>query len=118
MSGVEVTGFEDLTELLKDMTITDADEKKSMKKALSIAARKVETNTPIRRGKLNKIKIKVKKDGFGTVGTISLGMFYGMFLEYGTSQDKKHVGFFDRSINETTKETLKVLAEELLSKVK
>lgn len=39
-------------------------------------------------------------------------------MEFGTSYQKKHVGYFDRAVDNSQNEAYSVLIEELLSKVK
>lgn len=119
MSGIEIDGFKDLEKLLQNMSITETDEKKAMKKAIEVIANEVEKNTPVgSTGRLKNIKKTVKKDGFGIVGIVKMGAFYDVFQEFGTSQGKKHVGFFDRSVNKTQSEAIDILAKELLDEIK
>lgn len=118
-SGIEIDGFDDLENLLQDMTISDVDEKKAMKKAIEPIYQEVYANAPERTGKLKKQITKiVKKEDFATTGTIKLGAFYSMFEEFGTSQQKSHVGFFETSVNKTNNEAIEILTKELLDKAK
>ena len=115
MSGFELSGFEELETLLQDMTLTEAEEKKAVKKSIDVIAKVVESNTPTKTGNMKKqIKTTVSKDDFSITGTLKMGAFYSMFEEFGTSQQKNHVGFFERSVNSTQNEALEVLAKELL----
>lgn len=114
-NSIEINGFEELEELLQDMTIDEADEKKAMKRAIEIIATEIEKNTPEgATGRLKKIKKSIKKEGFATVGTVKMGAFYDIFQEFGTSYSKKNKGFFERSVNKTQNEVLEVLSNELL----
>lgn len=115
MASIEIDGFDDLEELLQDMTITPADEKKAMKKALEPIYEEVMNNAPDSSGDLKRqIKTSVKKEDFATVGTVKLGAWYSAFNEFGTSKSKKHIGFFERSVNSTKDQAIKILTEELL----
>ncbi len=116
MSGFELSGFEELETLLQDMTLTEAEEKKAVKKSIDVIAKVVESNTPIgKTGSTKKqIKTKVSKDDFSVTGQIIMGAFYTGFEEFGTSQQKHHVGFFERSVNSSQNEALEILAKELL----
>jgi len=118
VASIEIEGFEELEEFLQNLTVTDSDEKKAMKLAIDVIANEVEKNTPERTGKLKRIKKTVKKDGFGTVGTIKMGVFYDIFQEFGSSQQKKNIGFFERSVNNTKDKAIQVLTKELLDKAK
>lgn len=114
-NGFEVDGFEGLEEILKDMTITEEDEKRAMNKALTPILSEVKKNIPSRTGKLKKSVIKnVKREGFAIVGTVRTGRFYDVFQEFGTSQQKANVGFFERSVNRTQNEAIAILSKELL----
>jgi HK97 gp10 family phage protein len=116
MSGIELEGFEGLEELIQGMTLTEADEKKAMKKGIHVIYNSVENNTPIGpTEKMKKeIKEKVSKDDFSVTGQVIMGAWYTGFEEFGTSQQKHHVGFFERSVNSVQDEAIGVLAKELL----
>lgn len=119
MKAIEIDGFEELEELLLDMTITETDEKKAMKKAIQAIAEEVESNSPERTGRLKRnIKTVVKKDGFATVGVVKLNAIHSIFQEFGTSKQKAHVGFFERSVSKAQNESISILGKELLGKIK
>lgn len=52
--GIEIEGMEEFTEMLEDMTIDEADEKKAVRKGIEVVAKRVESNTPVLTGKLKK----------------------------------------------------------------
>lgn len=116
MSGIELDGFEELENIVQDMTLTEADEKKAMKSAIDVIYNVVESNTPVgETGNMKeKIKEKVSKDDFSVIGQVIMGEWYTGFEEFGTSQQKHHVGFFERSVNSSENEALEVLAKGLL----
>lgn len=116
MSGIELDGFEELEDMIQGMTLTEADEKKAMKKGIDVIYKVVESNTPMgETGKTKKeIKEKVSKEDFAVIGQIIMGAWYTGFEEFGSSQQKHHVGFFERSVNNSKDEAIGVLAKELL----
>ncbi|WP_019850629.1 HK97-gp10 family putative phage morphogenesis protein [Desulfitobacterium sp. PCE1] len=115
MGTIEIDGFEELEQALQEMTITEADEKRAMKKALEPIYEEVMRNAPESKGNLKRqIKTSVKREDFSTVGKVRLGVWYSKFNEFGTSQSKKNVGFFERSVNSTKDQAIKILTEELL----
>jgi HK97 gp10 family phage protein len=117
MNGIEVNGLDELTEFFEEMTLTEADERKAMKKAMEPVAKQLETDTP--KGstkKLSKVKISIVREDFATVGKIRLGAWWDIFQEFGTSKSKKNAGFFERSINSTNDKAIGILANELLNK--
>ena len=115
MNSIEISGFPELENLLHDMTISDAQEKKAMQLAIIPIKEGLEQAAPEgKTGKLEKIKTSVKKEEFATVGTLKLGAFWGMFQEYGTSQQRAHVGFFENTIRQTERSALAILTREML----
>lgn len=117
--GIRIEGLEEFEKMIQDAVIDDSDVKKAMRKALEPIMDAVEKNTPMRTGKLKKsVKKQVKTDGLGVVGVIKLGKFYDMFEEFGTSQQKHHVGFFDRAVRNSAAKSLNILGKELLKKLK
>ncbi len=118
-AGIELEGFDELEKYIEDMTLTDSDKTKAMRAAITPIAEEVEKNTPVRTGALKKsIKTQVKKEDMTTVGVVRMGEYYDIFQEFGTSQQKANVGFFERSINKTQDKAIGILTEELLNKAK
>lgn len=116
---IQVEGFEELESLLEDMTITEADEKKAMRAAINPIAEEVEKDTPEDTRELKEsIKKQVKKEELATVGFVRMGKFYDIFQEFGTSKSKKNAGFFERAVNRSKDEAVKILGDKLLDKVK
>ncbi len=114
---IEISGFPELENLLHDMTISEAKEKAAMRLAIVPMKEGLIAATP--KGKTRKlmdVKTTVKKEGFATVGILKLGAFWDMFQEYGTSQQRAHVGFFDRTIRRTERTALAILTRELLGR--
>jgi HK97 gp10 family phage protein len=112
---IEIDGFEDLEELIQGMNITEEDQTKAMRKAIKPIAEEVEKNTPSATEKLKKsIKVVVKKEDLAVVGIVRLNRFYDFMQEFGTSQQKHHVGFFDRSVRRSQDEAISILSEALL----
>jgi len=117
MNSIELSGFSELENLLHDMTISEAKEKRAMKLAIAPMKAALELATPAgKTGKLKKIKTSVKKEGFATVGILRAGAFWGMFQEFGTSQQRAHVGFFENTIRRTERTALAILTNELLGR--
>lgn len=119
VGGIEIDGLDEFQEMLEEMTLTEADERSSMRKAIKVIAEQVEKDTPVgETGQLSKIKTSVKKDGLGIVGVVKSGSYYSIFQEFGTSYQKANVGYFDRAVTSTQDEALSILIKELLSKAK
>ncbi|WP_096635853.1 HK97-gp10 family putative phage morphogenesis protein [Clostridium cochlearium] len=116
--GIEIEGMEEFTDMLQDMTLDEADEKKAMRNAIKPIAEEIEKNTTKRTGKLAKLSKTVKREGLGTVGIIRTKQFYDIFEEFGTSNGKHNIGYFSNSVDNTTDKALEILAKELLDKAK
>lgn len=117
MDAIEVNGLNELMTFVDDMTITEADERKAMKKAIEPVAEKLTADTPKgKTKKLSNVKMSVVREEFATVGKLRLGAWWDTFQEFGTSKSKKNAGFFERSINSTQNEAIEILFEKLLNK--
>ena len=99
--GVELEGFEDLTELFKDLEITEQEERAALNIIGNIAEESIDNNMPKKSEEMSKsVKKKIKRTDEGNLGVeVKVTKFYAPFQEFGTSQQKHNVGFFDRSIN-------------------
>ncbi|RUT53041.1 bacteriophage HK97-gp10, tail-component family protein [Clostridium botulinum] len=118
-NGIEIEGMEEFTNMLENMTLGEADERKAVRLAIEPIAVEVEKNSPVGKTKrLKKISKTVKKDGLATVGIVRTKAFYDLFQEFGTSQQKHHVGYFERSVKSTEDKAISILAKELLDKVR
>lgn len=118
-NGIELEGMKEFTAMLENMTIDEADEKKAVRKAIKPIAEEIKKNTPVgEKGKLKKLSVTVKKEDLATVGTVRTTAFYDIFQEFGTSKQKKNVGYFDRSVKAKEDEAIGILSDELLNKAK
>lgn len=120
MASIQVSGFENIESMIQNMTLSDAEEKKIMKGAIEPIFEEVKSNTPV--GKTKKmqegVKLQVRREDMAIVGKIILLDWSSMFQEFGTSQQKHHVGFFERSVNSNTDKVVNFLAERLFEKIK
>lgn len=118
VDGIEIEGMDGFSEMLQHMTIDEADERKAVRKGIEVVAKQIERNTPVLTGKLKKIKKSVKKEGFATVGAVRLGTWWDLFQEFGTSQQKHHIGFFDKAVKNSEDKAVEIVSKELLDKVR
>lgn len=118
-NGIEIEGMEEFTEMLRNMTLTEEDEKRAVRKGIDIIDKSLDGQIPIGKTKrLSKRKKNVKKEGLATVGTTRLTAFYDFMREFGTSQSKTHAGFFERAVKSSENEAIETIAKELLDKAK
>ncbi|MBY6874533.1 hypothetical protein HYH37_15310 [Clostridium botulinum] len=117
--GIIVEGMDEIFKMFEDMTLTEADKRKAVRKGIDIIDKNLDGQIPVGKTKrLSKRKKSVKKEGLATVGTTRLTVFYDFMREIGTSQSKAHVGFFDRAVKGSENEAIEVVAKELLDKAK
>ncbi|EPY2275486.1 HK97-gp10 family putative phage morphogenesis protein [Clostridium sporogenes] len=117
--GIIVEGMDEISEMFEDMTLTEADKRKAVRKGIDVVDKSLDGQIPIGKTKrLSKRKKSVKKEGLATVGTTRLTAFYDFMRELGTSQSKAHVGFFDRAVKSSENEAIEAVARELLDKAK
>lgn len=116
--GIEIEGLEEFTEMLEGMTLTEEDERKALRLAIKPIADEIEKNTTKKSGKLSKVSKTVKKEGLATVGAVKTKQFYDIFEEFGASDNKHNIGYFERSVKNTEDTAVSILAKELLDKAK
>ncbi|MGL4571795.1 MAG: HK97-gp10 family putative phage morphogenesis protein [Clostridium sp.] len=113
---IEVDGLEELQEFMEGMIIDDTTEMKAVRKGIKVMAKSIEDNSPVgQTGKLKKMKTKVKKTPFGAEGIANSTVFYDKFQEFGTSQQKANVGYFDRAVEDASDEAVRVVADTIFS---
>lgn len=116
---IEVEGLEELGRALENSLVTKEEEKAAMKKAIEPARAHLESDSPKgETGKLAKVKATVRQEDFNTTGVVKSNAFYDKFQDWGTSEQKANVGYFDKSIENTTDEVIGILGKELLSKIR
>lgn len=116
---IELEGFEEMEELLRDLELDESIKRKAVKVGLDIIADSIEDNSPVgKTGKLAKVKRKIKNTGLAIEGTANSSAFYDVFQDIGTSQQKKNVGYFDRAVESSVNEAIKVSTEVVFSKVR
>lgn len=119
MARIEIEGLEELNKLLQKMTLTDEDKRRAIKASLVPVSAEVEKNVPVDTGKLkDSLKSAMRRENNEPVGTVILQGYYGRHQEYGTSYQRKNVGFFARSIRTAKPEAMRVLKVEILSRLK
>lgn len=116
---IEVEGLEKFENFLsEDMVLDELTKRKGVRAGITKIGKAIEKNSPVKTGRLSKIKIRVKNTGLATEGTASSGEFYDVFQNFGTSEQKMHVGYFDRAVDESTNEALEEVAEIIFRKMR
>lgn len=115
---MKLEGFDEFISMVEGMAIEDYEVNNALKKALKAPKEAAENNSPDTTGETKKsIRVKMKKEAFGTTGIIYVSNWKAMFQEFRNSKQKgKYVGWFERSITSTEGEVIKVMKAQLLDK--
>lgn len=114
---IEIEGLDEVMSMFEDMNITEEDERKALNNSTKGLEKSLESSTPKgKTGKLRKIKKSTKREGLGYTRTLSLGAFWDIFQEFGTSQQKRNVGFFERTVRQNENEVVDTLVKELIDR--
>lgn len=116
---IELDGFDEYEELLKNMILSPELKKKAVRTGIKIIANGLEENTPQGpTGELAEIKVRVKDEGLYVEGTASSKAFYDIFQNFGTSEQKSNVGYFDKSIDDSESKALDEIAKVIFNKMR
>lgn len=118
-NSIEVEGMEELSDLFREMSLTEKDERKALRNGIKIIADTIEKNTPHGpTGELAKIKTGVRNTGLGMEAKAQSKAFYDVFQEFGTSQQKENVGYFENSVEDSKNEAIEEVAKVAFSKIR
>lgn len=113
-NSIEIVGLDDFFDEIKNMEISDSKKRKALNKCGDILLEGIEPSAPKRTGKLRKgLKKQVRKTDEGMSVIVSTSSFYDVFQEFGTSQSKKNVGFFEKGVRSKENEAVRTVIEEL-----
>lgn len=119
MSGIEIEGLEEYEKLLEDMVLSAGDKRKAIKEGIEVIAKGLEDDTPVgATGELSEIKTTVREKDLATEGIARSKAFYDIFQNFGTSEQKSHVGYFDRSIEKNSTKAVGKVAEVIFEKMR
>lgn len=118
-SGIEIEGFEDFSRFLGDMVLDMGTKRKAVREGINVVAKDLEENTPVgSTGELSEIKVTVRESFLAVEGIARSKAFYDIFQEFGTSEQKAHVGYFERSVTESEDEAVSRLARVIFNKMR
>ncbi|MGL5558811.1 MAG: hypothetical protein ACRDC3_06635 [Paraclostridium dentum] len=120
MSGtIELDGFDEFQEFIEDMSLDIGTKRQAIRSGIKVIGKGLENDTPPGpTGELAEIKISVKENALATEGTAKSKAFYDVFQNFGTSEQKAHVGYFDRSVEGNTQEAISKVAETIFKKMR
>lgn len=120
MSGtIELDGLDEFQEFIEDMSLDIGTKRQSVRAGVTVIGNGLEEDTPVGpTGELATIKISVKESSLAIEGTAKSEAFYDIFQEFGTSEQKAHVGYFERSVESNTAEAIEKVAEVIFRKMR
>ena len=118
-SAIELEGFEEFEEFVESMSLDTTIKRQAIRSGIKVIGEGLENDTPVGpTGELAEIKISVKENALATEGTAKSEAFYDIFQEFGTSEQKANVGYFERSVEENTPEAISKVAETIFRKMR
>lgn len=108
-----------MEELFNNMVLSSADKRNAVRKGITVISEGLEKDTPKGpTGELAEIKVTVREKNLATEGLARSKAFYDIFQEFGTSEQKANVGYFENSVNSNSSKALSEMAEVILNKMR
>ncbi|MGG7145061.1 HK97-gp10 family putative phage morphogenesis protein [Clostridium nigeriense] len=112
---IEIKGFDDIFKDLDDMNISDRKKRKALKEGSEIVIQAVIDNSPVATGKMKKRwKSRIKRFDGNLGFEIRGDTVQDIENEFGSSKNKKHIGFFSSAVDKVSDKAVNVIAEEVL----
>lgn len=112
---IEIKGFDDIFNDLDDMNISDRKKRTALKSGSEIIIRAVEDNSPARTGKMKKRWKNTIKRFDGDLGfEIKGDTVQDIENEFGSSKNKKHIGFFSNAVDKVTDKAVNIISKGVL----
>ena len=112
--GFEIVGFDDVFKDLDDMNISDQKKRRALRIGCDIVKSEIEEATPIRTSKMKESWKGTIKRFDGNLGfEIKGDTPQDIENEYGSSRNKKHVGFFSKAVDRVTDKAVNAIAREI-----
>ena len=113
--GIEIKGFDDIFKDLDDMNISDKKKRRVLREGAEIAKQAVIDNSPVRTGKMKKRWKSTIKRFDGNLGFEVRGDTpQDIENEFGSSKNKKHIGFFSSAVDKVSDKVVNVIAKGVL----
>ena len=113
--GIKLEGFEDIFSTLDDMDISDKKKKKALKSGVEIVRQAVIDNSPVRTGRMKKRwKARIRRIDGDLGFEVKGDTVEDIYNEFGSSGNKKHIGFFSNAVDGVTEKAIKTIAEGVL----
>jgi HK97 gp10 family phage protein len=112
---IEIRGFEDIFKDLDDMNISDKKKRRALKEGVEIVRQAVIDNSPVATGNMKKRWKSTIKRFDGNLGFEVKGdTVQDIENEFGSSKNKKHIGFFSKAVDKVSDKVINIIANEVL----
>ena len=112
---IEIRGFDDIFDMLDDMNISDKKKRRALKEGVEIVRQAVIDNSPVATGNMKKRWKSTIKRFDGNLGFEVKGdTVQDIENEFGSSKNKKHIGFFSKAVDKVSDKVINIIANEVL----
>lgn len=109
------SGLEDLQNLCTEMEISDTKARRGLNAGGDILLEALEPETPKETDKMVESEKKQITKVDGEIGCrVFVGEWYSSFQDWGTSQQKANVGFFERAVEGCADKVVEAMKNEVL----
>lgn len=111
---LEIKGFEDVFKDLDDMDISDTKKRRALRSGAEIIFNSIQKNSPKRSGSMEKRwKSKIKRIDGDLAFEIKGDTPQDIENEFGSSTNKKHIGFFSNAVDEVSNSAINIIVKEV-----
>lgn len=112
---IEIKGFDDIFKDLDDMNISDKKKRSALKEGSEIVRQAIVDNSPVATGNMKKRwKSKIKRFDGNLGFEIRGDTVQDIENEFGSSKNKKHIGFFSNAVDKVSDEAINIMAKGVL----
>ena len=112
---IQIKGFDDIFNDLDDMNISDKKKRKALKDGAENVKQTVIDNSPEASGQMKKRWKSTIKRFDGDLGfEIKGDTVQDIENEFGSSKNKKHIGFFSNAVDKVSDKAVNIIAKEVL----
>lgn len=112
---IEIRGFEDIFKDLDDMNISDRKKRVALKEGSEIVKQAIIDNSPVATGKMkNRWKSTIKRFDGDLGFEVKGDTVQDIENEFGSSKNKKHIGFFSKAVDKVSDKAVNIIANEVI----
>lgn len=111
---IEIKGFDDVFKELDDMNISDRKKRRVLKEGAEIVRQAIINNSPVKTGNMKKRwQAKIKRFDGNLGFEVKGDTVEDIENEFGSSKNKKHIGFFSNAVDEVSDKAVSIIAKEI-----